>query len=111
MLSLSAKKVDAHVQASTLMHALHPGSVNEQWSSGVSVHSAVAPGVGHKAAYFPMFHSPASVDNRAVRMGRVIMFFITTLCAVFIQRGVVAVVVSRPLVLVVLIVFRPFLEI
>lgn len=88
------------------LHPLRNDLDNEQWSSGVSVHSAVAPGVGHKAAYFPMFHSPASVDNRAVRMGRVITFFVTTVCAVFVERGVVAVVVSRPRVHAVWIVLR-----
>lgn len=70
-------------------------TMHDQWSSsGVSVHAAVAPRAGHKAAYFSMFHSPTSVDNRSVRLGRVVMFLITTACAVFVERGVVQWLVS-----------------
>lgn len=58
------------------------------------MHAAVAPRAGHKAAYFSMFHSPTSVDNRSVRLGRVVMFLITMACAVFVERGLVQWVVS-----------------
>lgn len=41
-----------------------------------------------------MFHSPTSVDNRSVRLGRVVMFLITAACTVFVERGLVKWVVS-----------------
>jgi len=57
-----------------------------QPSGGAWLDAAVAAYPGPKAAYFSMFHSQTSMDNRAVRVGGVVVFIIATMCAVFAGR-------------------------
>ena len=56
--------------------------------------AAVATYPGPTAAYFSMFHSPTSVDSRAVQLGGAMTFFIAVACAVFAGRHVTEWVVS-----------------
>lgn len=65
-----------------------------QSPGGVSPDAAVVTYPGPTAAYFSMFHSQTSVDNRAVRLGGVMTFFIAVACAVFAGRYVTEWVVS-----------------
>lgn len=49
---------------------------------------------GPESAYFSLFHSQPSMDNRAVRLSGVLSFFVAVLCAVFAERYVTEWVVS-----------------
>eukprot|EP00903_Cladosiphon_okamuranus_P016395 g15119.t1 len=57
-------------------------------TGGVSADAAVVTYPGPTAAYFSMFHAATSVDNRAVRLGGAMTFFIAVACAVFARRYV-----------------------
>lgn len=49
---------------------------------------------GPESAYFSLFHSQPSMDNRAVRLSGVLSFFVAVLSAVFAERAVTEWVVS-----------------
>lgn len=63
-------------------------------TGGVTPDAAVVAYPGPTAAYFSMFHSPTSVDSRAVQLGGVMTFFIAVACTVFAGRYVTEWVVS-----------------
>ncbi|CAN0442207.1 unnamed protein product, partial [Ectocarpus sp. 12 AP-2014] len=56
--------------------------------SPADVNAAVSTYPGPTAAYFPMFHAPISVDNRAVRLGGSLTSIFAAACVVFAERYV-----------------------
>ncbi|CBJ26922.1 Glutaredoxin glutaredoxin/malate transporter fusion protein [Ectocarpus siliculosus] len=56
--------------------------------SPADVDAAVSTYPGPTAAYFPMFHAPISVDNRAVRLGGSLTSIYAAACVVFAERYV-----------------------
>ena len=63
-------------------------------SSGVPADAAVTTYPGPEAAYFSLFHSQPSMDNRAVRLSGVLSFCVAVLCLIFAERSVTEWVVS-----------------
>eukprot|EP00752_Nemacystus_decipiens_P012458 g11037.t1 len=57
-------------------------------SSGLPPDAAVTTYPGPDAAYFSLFHSQPSMDNRAVRLSGVLSFCVAVLCLVFAERSV-----------------------
>lgn len=53
---------------------------------------------GPDAAYFSLFHSAPSMDNRAVRLSGVLSFLVAVACIVFAERYITEWVVRMPLV-------------
>lgn len=64
-------------------------------SAGLPADAAVTTHPGPESAYFSLFHSQPSMDNRAVRLSGVLSFFVAVLCAVFAERYVTEWVVSH----------------
>lgn len=64
-------------------------------SAGLPPDAAVTTYPGPDAAFFSLFHSQPSMDNRAVRLSGVLSFFVALLCLIFAERSVVEWVVSQ----------------
>lgn len=63
-------------------------------SAGLPADAAVTTYPGPESAYFSLFHSQPSMDNRAVRLSGVLSFCVAVLCLIFAERSVTEWVVS-----------------
>ncbi|CAM9111089.1 unnamed protein product [Scytosiphon promiscuus] len=81
-LGLHLKGVSRTTDVADVEQAAH----SAEKTSGLPPDAAVTTYPGSDAAYFSLFHSPPSMDNRAVRLSGVLSFLVAVACIVFAER-------------------------